>query len=147
VTCVADNEFVFEFKSSPMVYAHWHAPNRTINLLIQWIRQNNDRMPELADAVAQASWTQGRKFLMVPYHVIGAKDMESAILGQYADHVRKIHPEDPIPGFYQAEELFRNAQAFRARLGDAEFFAKLNEGRVAGGGGGRRAEMPAPAPR
>ncbi|MCI1192603.1 Fic family protein [Calidifontimicrobium sp. SYSU G02091] len=88
VTYVADNEFVFEFKSSPMVYAHWPAdaaaafvtgcaevalqqslfdetsfiqaydrayeqidkafdlPNRTINLLIQWIRQNNGRMPE-----------------------------------------------------------------------------------------------------
>jgi hypothetical protein len=88
VTYIADNEFVFEFKSSPMVYAHWDGdaaaafvtacaegaleqslieetsfiqaydqayeridkefdlPNRTINLLIQWIRQNNGRMPE-----------------------------------------------------------------------------------------------------
>ncbi|MBI3156221.1 MAG: Fic family protein [Burkholderiales bacterium] len=88
VTYVADNEFVFEFKSSPMVYAHWPGdaaasfvtgcaevalqqslfdetnfiqaydrayeqidkefdlPNRTINLLIQWIQQNNGRMPE-----------------------------------------------------------------------------------------------------
>jgi hypothetical protein len=88
VTYIADNEFVFDFRSSPMVYAHWHAdaaaafvttcaemaleqslidetfflraydrayaridqefdlPNRTINLLIQWIHQNNDRMPE-----------------------------------------------------------------------------------------------------
>jgi hypothetical protein len=88
VTYVADNDFVFEFKSSTMVYAHWPAdaaaafvtacaelaleqsifdetwfiqaydsayeridgefdlPNRTINLLIQWIRQNNGRMPE-----------------------------------------------------------------------------------------------------
>lgn len=88
VTYIADNEFVFDFKSSPMVYAHWHAdaaaafvtscaelaleqslidetffihaydlayeqidrefdlPDRTINLLLQWIRQNNGRMPE-----------------------------------------------------------------------------------------------------
>jgi hypothetical protein len=88
VTYIAGNDFVFEFKSSPMVYAHWHAdaaavfvtrcaelaldqslidetvfihaydrayeqidrefdlPNRTINLLIQWIQQNNGRMPE-----------------------------------------------------------------------------------------------------
>lgn len=88
VTYIADNEFVFEFRSSPQVYAHWHAdlaaafvttcaemaleqslidetfflqahdracaridrefdlPNRTINLLIQWIHQNDDRMPE-----------------------------------------------------------------------------------------------------
>jgi Fic/DOC family len=88
VSFVADNEFVFDFRSSPLVYAHWsgevaarfvtdcaeqalaeslieetafiHAydeayeridrefdlPNRTINLLIQWIHQNHDRMPE-----------------------------------------------------------------------------------------------------
>lgn len=88
VMYIADNDFDFEFQSSPMVYAHWmgqHAasfvtscaqsaleqslidearfiqaydqafdridqafdlPNRTINLLIQWIRQNNCKMPE-----------------------------------------------------------------------------------------------------
>lgn len=88
VTYIADNEFLFDFRSTPQVYAHWsgevaarfvtdcaewalaeslieettfiHAydqayeridrefdlPNRTINLLIQWIHQNHDRMPE-----------------------------------------------------------------------------------------------------
>lgn len=88
VTYIADNEFLFDFRSSPLVYAHWSGkaaaefvtrcaeqaleqslvdetaflqaydrafqqidrefdlPNRTINLLIQWIRQNNGRMPE-----------------------------------------------------------------------------------------------------
>ncbi|MCI1192602.1 DUF6079 family protein [Calidifontimicrobium sp. SYSU G02091] len=106
-----------------------------LNLLLAGNTQAR-AIPELADAVAQATWTQGRKFLMVPYHMIGARDMESAILGQYAEHVRRLHPEAPVPGFYQAEELFRDAQAFRSRLGDEAFFAKLNEGRAAGGGGG-----------
>jgi hypothetical protein len=88
VSYIADNEFLFDFRSTPLVYAHWsgeaaaefvtrcaelaleqslidetvyiHAydrayeqidrefdlPNRTINLLIQWIRQNHGRMPE-----------------------------------------------------------------------------------------------------
>jgi hypothetical protein len=88
VTYIADNEFAFDFRSSPAVYAHWdgqcaaefvtrcaeqaleqslinetaflqaydHAydcidrtfdlPNRTINLLIQWIRQNGGRLPQ-----------------------------------------------------------------------------------------------------
>lgn len=88
VTYIAENEFLFDFRSSPLVYAHWSGdaaanfvtrcaaqaleqslveetaflqaydqaferidrefdlPNRTINLLIQWIRQNNCRMPE-----------------------------------------------------------------------------------------------------
>lgn len=88
VSTIADNEFAFDFRSSPLVYAHWSGeaaasfvtrcaeqaleqtlvdetaflqaydrayeqidrefdlPNRTVNLLIQWIRQNNGRMPE-----------------------------------------------------------------------------------------------------
>ena len=88
VTHIGDNDFVFDFKSSALVYAHWSGqkaaefvtacagealeqslieeaayilshdqafekidkaydlPNKTINLLIQWIHQNSGRMPE-----------------------------------------------------------------------------------------------------
>jgi hypothetical protein len=88
VTHVGDSDFVFDFKSSPLIYAHWSGqkaaefvtacasealaqalideavylqgydqafeeidrsfdlPNKTINLLIQWIHQNSGRMPE-----------------------------------------------------------------------------------------------------
>lgn len=88
VTYLADNEFLFDFKSTPHVYAHWNGenaarfvttcaeqalaqslieetlfiraydqafdridrtfdlPNRTVHLLIQWIRQNGGKMPE-----------------------------------------------------------------------------------------------------
>jgi len=90
--------------------------------------------PELAEVVARHDWTHGRKFLLVPYHMIGARDMESAVLGQYADFVRKKHPEAPVPGFYLAEGLFKDAKELRERMGDVSFFAKLNEG--AGGGAG-----------
>ena len=69
--------------------------------------------PELADVVARHSWTEGRKFLLVPYHMIGARDMESAILGQYADFVRKQRPAAPVPGFYLAEGLFKDARSHR----------------------------------
>jgi hypothetical protein len=93
-------------------------------------------IPELADTVARHAWVQGRKFLMVPYHMVGARDMESAVLGQYADHVRRLHPEAPIPGFYQAEGLFRDAADLRARLGDATFFSELNAKSAASGAGG-----------
>lgn len=84
-------------------------------------------MPELAPAVEQTSWAQGKRFLMVPYHMIGAIDMESAILGGYAEHVRRLHPGASVPGFYLAEDLFKDARAMRERLGDEAFFAKLNE--------------------
>ena len=92
--------------------------------------------PELADVVARHSWTEGRKFLLVPYHMIGARDMESAILGQYADFVRKKHPDAPVPGFYLAEGLFKDARDLRAQIGDGPFFTKLNEGATGGAGDG-----------
>jgi len=84
--------------------------------------------PELADVVARHSWTDGRKFLLVPYHMIGSRDMESAILGQYAEFVRKKHPEAPVPGFYLAEGMFNDARELRDRMGDGPFFAQLNQG-------------------
>lgn len=92
--------------------------------------------PELANVVARNGWTEGRKFLLVPYHMVGARDMESAVLGQYAEFVRKLHPTAPVPGFYLAEGLFKDAKALRARMGDEPFFAKLNEGSQQQGGGG-----------
>ena len=83
---------------------------------------------ELASVVTRSNaWSEGKKFLLVPYHMIGARNMESAILGGYADHVRSIHPDAPVPGFYLAEGLFRDAQQLRARMGDDAFFGKMNE--------------------
>jgi hypothetical protein len=93
-------------------------------------------IPALAPVVEHSNaWTQGKKFLVVPYHMIGADSMESAILGQYAEHVLKLHPDAPVPGFYLAEGLFRDAVRLREQMGDEAFFGKLNEGRGSGGGG------------
>ena len=48
-------------------------------------------IPRLAGAVAKSNaWTTDRRFLVVPYHMIGATGMESAILGRYAEHVREF---------------------------------------------------------
>ena len=84
-----------------------------LNLLLAGNTQAR-AIPELASVVARHGWTQGRKFLLVPYHMIGARDMESAILGQYAEFVRKQHPEAPVPGFYLAEGLFGCPRPARA---------------------------------
>ncbi len=92
-------------------------------------------MPELANVVANHNaWTQDRKFLLVPYHMIGARSMESAILGGYAEFVRERHPDAPIPGFYLSERMFQDAMRMRERLGDEAFFRDLNSGEDAGGG-------------
>ncbi len=105
-----------------------------LNLLLAGNTQARS-IPELADAVAHNSWTHGRKFLLVPYHMIGARDMESAILGQYAEFVRKKHPGAPVPGFYFAEGLFKDARELRERMGEESFFAQLNKGAADGGSG------------
>ena len=91
--------------------------------------------PELADVVARHGWTEGRRFLLVPYHMVGARDMESAILGHYAEFVRTKHPAAPVPGFYLAEGMFKDARDLRAHMGDEAFFGKLNEGAAGGSGG------------
>ncbi len=90
----------------------------------------------LAETVAKHNaWTEGKRFLLVPYHMIGSRTMESAILGGYAEHVRVLHPQAPIPGFYLAEGLFHDAQQLREKMGDGAFFGKLNEGQNASGDG------------
>ena len=105
-----------------------------LNLLLAGHTQARST-PELASVVARHDWTHGKKFLLVPYHMIGAKDMESAILGQYAEYVRKLHRQAPVPGFYLAQGLFDDARRMREQMGDSAFFAKLNEGSGGTGSG------------
>lgn len=93
-------------------------------------------IPELGPAVAKHDgWLAGKRFLLVPYHMIGARSMEAAILGHYADHVRKLHPDAPVPGVFQAEGLFRDAARLRETMGDEDFFSRLNEGATAAASG------------
>jgi hypothetical protein len=55
-------------------------------------------IPELAPVIAKhAGWLVGKKFLLVPYHMIGAHSMESGILGGYVLFIRRKHPKAPTP--------------------------------------------------
>jgi hypothetical protein len=86
-------------------------------------------IPELASVIQKHNdWINGKKFLLVPFHMIGAPDMESGILGGYVDFVRRFHPGAPVPGVYLAEGLFKDAEALRQRMGDESFFAAMSEG-------------------
>ena len=83
-------------------------------------------IPELAPVVARHNdWWEGRKFLVVPFHMIGATSMESAILGGYARFVRERHPDAPTPGFYRSQSLIESARDLREKLGDEKFFEAL----------------------
>lgn len=92
---------------------------------------------ELAGVIAKHNdWTHGKKFLLVPFHMIGSRSMEQGILGQYANYVRLMHPEAPIPGVYLAESLFEDAKSLRQDMGDEGFFQRLNQNKASGSGWG-----------
>jgi hypothetical protein len=92
---------------------------------------------ELASVVSKHNaWTQGKKFLLVPFHMIGSRSMEQGILGQYANYVRQLHPDAPIPGVYLAESLFEDAKSLRQDMGDSVFFSKLNQNKGSSTGWG-----------
>lgn len=81
--------------------------------------------PRLREVVAEHDeWLRGKKFLMVPYHLVGAANLDSALLGGYVKTVRERHPEAPTPLVFKADSLLSDARNLRASLGDAEF-AKL----------------------
>src|SRR4051812_44996130 len=98
-----------------------------LHLLLQHHPEARQR-EELAPVCAKHGWVEGKKFLLVPYHLIGARNLESAVLGGYVDYVRRVHPEAPPPGVYVAEDIFDNAQRLRRSLGDDKFFAQINQG-------------------
>ena len=80
-------------------------------------------------------WLAGKRFLLVPYHMIGKPSLEAAVLGGYAARVANLHPDAPAPGVYRTEGLFEDARRQRARMGDEAFFAELNDATSSSGGG------------
>ncbi|HUP68595.1 MAG TPA: hypothetical protein VM142_02150 [Acidimicrobiales bacterium] len=84
-------------------------------------------VPELALVVTELDKGTG-KVLTVPFHLIGAKDLESAVFGQYVDHVHKRHPDAPPPAVYADEPILVNADGLRATMGDNAFFTALSAG-------------------
>ena len=74
-------------------------------------------------------------FALVPFHMIGAESMEQAIFGGYVEHLRRVDPDAPPPGVYADGPLLQQAEMSRAQMGDADFFALLNDGADGGGGG------------
>ncbi|MFI8276011.1 DUF6079 family protein [Streptomyces sp. NPDC085929] len=62
--------------------------------------------------------TDGKKFLLVPYHMLGAKALEQRVLGTYVSHVKKLHPEAATPRVYRTDSLFADIHAMRERMGD-----------------------------
>ena len=73
-------------------------------------------------------WLRGRKFLLVPYHLLGAKSLEQRVLGGYVEHVRKLHPEAPIPAVHRTDALLEQSLHLRKQIGDERFIDGLPGG-------------------
>ncbi|WP_308163038.1 BREX-2 system ATPase PglY [Nocardia alni] len=83
---------------------------------------------EFAPVLAKHEWLQadGRKFLLVPYHMLGAKSLEQRVLGGYVEHVRALHPEAPLPQVYRTDALFESLANLRKTMGDDAVLGALN---------------------
>lgn len=110
--------------------------------------------PELAPVVDEFDERlQGRKFLLVPYHMVGARSMEDGVLGGYVDYVRALHPDASTPAVYVDDEILNDARSLRNDMGDDAFFGRLGGagsddgfGDLAGGWNAERFEAAAQAP-
>ena len=106
-------------KSSKAAYLHGSfgsGKSHFMAVLHLLLQHNPDArsIAELGPVIAKhGGWLEGKKFLLVPYHMIGARSMESAILGRYVEHVQRVHPTAPIPGVYLAERIFEDATRTR----------------------------------
>ncbi|GAB3810398.1 BREX-2 system ATPase PglY [Micromonospora zhanjiangensis] len=84
---------------------------------------------ELAPLVAKHSvWLDGRKFLLVPYHLLDARSLEQRVLGGYVDRVRALHPDAPIPAVHRTDSLLEQAADLRDKIGDKQFIDGLPGG-------------------
>ncbi|MBB2744684.1 UNVERIFIED_ORG: hypothetical protein FHR35_004533 [Microbispora rosea subsp. rosea] len=87
-------------------------------------------MKQFDKVLTKHEWlvSDGKKFLLVPYHMLGAKAMEQRVLGGYVSHIKKLHPEAPTPQVYRTDALFTDIRAMRARMGDAAVISGLGGG-------------------
>ncbi|MEV8326040.1 DUF6079 family protein [Kitasatospora sp. NPDC056731] len=92
--------------------------------------------PRLQEVIAEHDdWLRDRRFLMVPYHLVGAADLDSALLGGYVRTIRRIDPNAPTPPVYRADAMLDDARYNRSIEGDDLFIRKLGDRAVSGGTG------------
>ncbi|MGR8007661.1 BREX-2 system ATPase PglY [Streptomyces hypolithicus] len=90
---------------------------------------------DLDPVLTKHEWlgTDGKNFLLVPYHMLGAKALEQRVLGGYVTHVKKLHPEAPTPQVYRTDALFDNIRSLRERHGDRFIIDGLASSDAGGG--------------
>lgn len=84
-------------------------------------------IPELQSVIAKHEPAlEGRKLLRLSYHLLGANTLEEAIFSGYVGHVRREHPDAPLPAVHVSDQLLDDAERLRAQLGNEAFFRGIN---------------------
>ena len=95
-------------------------------------------IPELADVIAEHNeWMAGKKFLLVPYHMIGVDSLEAGVLKGYVDFLARTQPDASLPMVRQSAALVDQARRDRANYGDEMFFQAFNKSRPGRQGWGK----------
>lgn len=82
---------------------------------------------ELQSVIARHdSALQDKRFLPLPFHLLGAESMEKALFDGYLRQLAQLHPGAPLPALHRSEALLADAARLRERMGEAAFFAGLN---------------------
>lgn len=81
---------------------------------------------ELQTVVAEHdAQLRDKKILPLAFHFLDADSVEDALFDGYVEQIGTLHPEAPLPALYQADDLLRDAEDMRERLGDDKFFEGL----------------------
>jgi hypothetical protein len=86
------------------------------------------RLPELHPLRERHGFVGTKKLLELHFHMVDRASIESAIFTEYLAFVRQKHPEAPVPALFGDDKLFAMASELMTELGEAKFFAPLNEG-------------------
>lgn len=86
-------------------------------------------LPALAPVLSRRGpKIDGKKFMLVPVHFLGAHSMEQKILGGYVESVLGMDPDAALPAVYLDDRIVaEELPDLRTRLGDDAFVAALNE--------------------
>ncbi len=86
------------------------------------------RLPELHPLREHHGFVGNKKLLELHFHMVDRASVESAIFTEYLAFVRAHHPDAPVPPLFGDDKLFAMAADLMTELGDAKFFAPLNDG-------------------
>ena len=87
---------------------------------------------DLQPVLGRRAALDGRRFLRLSFHLVGADSLEAAVLSAALEQIRRL-PADvradvPLPELHESDALLRDAVAQRELLGDETFFARLGGG-------------------